>query len=198
MEEFEAYKLYLCLKQHFEGKYDYFKYNGKIKANKDSFLKRKDRIFFQKLAKHKNLRNFLVANFIENSKIWVRDLAYSEQAEQTYQKWLKKQQSITYIFKQDIEKLDNKFDILFVVKNNEHPELFKSYLASDITIETLCILLEISKAKPYWDKKLKYDLVWEEYSKRIEKYSPFIEYDKDKIKNIIFSYFVPSEIYAPG
>ena len=50
MTDFDAYKMYLAVKQHFnrEG-YDYFKYNGKVNAKITSFEHRKDRIFYSKL-----------------------------------------------------------------------------------------------------------------------------------------------------
>ncbi|NDG31210.1 hypothetical protein EB118_14210, partial [bacterium] len=66
MEAIEAYRIYLALKHHFTlDNYDYFKYNKKTKVTLDSFLKRKDRIFFAKLGnrKDKYLEDFLVANF---------------------------------------------------------------------------------------------------------------------------------------
>ena len=50
-EGFDAYKTYLAIKQHFTSGYDYFKYNGKVKAKIESFLKRKDKFFFRKLQK---------------------------------------------------------------------------------------------------------------------------------------------------
>ena len=38
MTGFEVYKTYLALKQHFtKQEYDYFKYNGKVRANENSF-----------------------------------------------------------------------------------------------------------------------------------------------------------------
>ena len=47
MTGFECYKTYLALKHHFTNQsYDYFKYNGKTKANEQTFKTRKDRYFF--------------------------------------------------------------------------------------------------------------------------------------------------------
>ena len=67
MSAFECYKEYVALKNHFtKPSYDYFKYNGKAKLNPSSFDGRKDKLFFQKLAKHPDVHNFLVANLSEN------------------------------------------------------------------------------------------------------------------------------------
>ena len=190
MSALECYKEYLALKNHFsKPSYDYFKYNGKVKVNASSFDSRKDKLFFQKLAKHPDVHSFLIANLAIDSKAWIRDLAYSETAEKTYKDWLKRQQSLTYNFKQELNKLDEDFNNNFLIKDNDHPILLKKFLGSEISLETICILLDLTGAKNHWDKKMQYDLVWDNTRTKIEKYTPFIKYDKDKIKNILLDHF---------
>ena len=189
MTPFEAYKLYIAIKNHFNSKsYDFFKYQGKNKLTYSSFEKRKDKIFFSKIAKHTDLQNFLLASFIKDSKIWVRQLAYSEIAEQNYQQWIKAQQALTYIFKQDISKLDD-LNKCLKIEDNSHPELLRLFLQNQITLETLCIILELSGAKKYWDNTLDYDPVWDNLKLKVEKYIPFIKYDKVKFKQICLDHF---------
>ena len=190
MDEFETYKLYISLKNHFsKPSYNYFKYNGKSNLKYDSFVKRNDKIFFQKLAKHEDVINFLIANFSINNKLWIKNLAYSEESENIYKQWLKRQNSLSYIFKQDLSKLDDNFDNNFIINDNTHPKLLKLYLSKDITLETICILLEMTGAINQWNKKLQYDPIWDEIKLRVEKYTPFIKYDKDKTKKICLDYF---------
>ena len=190
MSALECYKEYLALKNHFsKPSYDYFKYNGKVKVNASSFDSRKDKLFFQKLAKHPDVHSFLIANLAIDSKAWIRDLAYSETAEKTYKDWLKRQQSLTYNFKQELSKLDEDFNNNFLIKDNDHPILLKKFLGSEISLETICILLNLTGAKNHWDKKMQYDLVWDNTRTKIEKYTPFIKYDKSKIKNILLDHF---------
>jgi len=190
MSAFECYKEYLALKNHFtKPNYDYFRYNGKLKVNSDSFDNRKDKLFFQKLAKHPDVHNFLIANLSDNEKYWIRELAYSEEAENRYKQWLKRQQSLTYVFKQQLGKLDSDFNQNFIVKDNEHPLLLKLFLGNDIDLETLCILLDLTGAKNHWDSKMKYDMIYDSVKLKIEKYTPFIKYDKEKMKKIVLDYF---------
>ena len=190
MSAFECYKEYLALKNHFtKPNYDYFRYNGKLKTNSDSFNNRKDKLFFQKLAKHPDVHNFLIANLSDNEKYWIRELAYSEEAENRYKQWLKRQQSLTYVFKQQLGKLDSDFNQNFIVKDNEHPLLLKLFLGNDIDLETLCILLDLTGAKNHWDSKMKYDMIYDSVKLKIEKYTPFIKYDKEKMKKIVLDYF---------
>lgn len=190
MTPFDAYRLYVSLKNHFsKSSYDYTKYNGKTNLKIDTFEKRKDKVFFQKLAKHPDLEKFLIANFVLNSKYWVRDLAYSNETESNYKNWLKKQQSISYIFKNDLNKLESNFDSNFKIKNNEHPEIIKLYLSNEITLETFCILIKMTECETYFDKKLDYDPVWIELKMKVNKYFPFIDYDQDKFRKICLDSF---------
>lgn len=195
MSAFDCYKEYLALKNHFSSpNYDYFKYNGKLKVNADSFNTRKDKLFFQKLSKHPDVHNFLIANLSKNEKAWIKELAYSEEAERTYKEWLKRQQSLTYVFKNELNRLSTNFNDNFLIdKKSPHPLLLRRYLGGDVSLETLCILLDFSKAKRYWDKKMEYDPVYQEVKKKVEKYTPFLKYDEEKIKKICLDYFEGSE-----
>jgi len=50
MDAFNAFKIYMGLKAHFNSDYDFTKYGGKTRASKSSYLKRKDKHFFGKVA----------------------------------------------------------------------------------------------------------------------------------------------------
>jgi len=190
MSAFEAYKEYLALKNHFsKPNYDYIKYNGKTGVKQDSFLKRKDKLFFEKLAKRPDYHDFLVANLSFNHKLWIKEIAYSDEADKRYTEWKKRNQSLTYLFKSEIKRLLPSYNDNFLCKNGEHPNLMRLYLAGDICLETLCILLEISGAIEYWDKKMEYDPVWEELSLKVKKYIPFIKYDKGMFRIILLDFF---------
>jgi hypothetical protein len=55
----------------------------------------------------------------------------------------------------------------------------------NVSIETVCILNDIMNFLPMWSKKITDDVVWPTYKRKIEKYTPFIHYDKQKFKNIL-------------
>jgi len=186
MNPYECYNEYLALKNHFtKPGYDYQKYNGKLRTKVDTFQKRKDRIFFEKLAKHEDVHNFLVANLAENPKAWIRDLAYSQKAEEVYQKWRKRNQSLGYIFKNEVGRMMTPFNDNFIHTDGEHPHFLRNYLSGRVSMETFCIMLELTNSKKYWDKKMAYDPIWDEISMRVDKYTPFIRYDKDKFRKIV-------------
>ena len=147
-------------------------------------------MFFEKLAKNENYHEFLIANLSVNPKLWIRDLAYSEEAQVVYKDWKKRNQSLSYVFKQETnEHLCKPFNYNFVCKTGEHPILLKLYLRNAICFETFCILLELAEAVPFFDKKMEYDPIWDEISMKVKKYTPFIKYDKDKFRKILLDFY---------
>jgi hypothetical protein len=186
MTDYEAYKLYCALKRHFQSdSYDYFKYNGKVKVSYSAFEKRNDKYFFSKLAKHKDPVGFLVANLYDNLDIWIGDLVNEQATEMNYRDWLKKKQSLSYMFKSDMDIVENLVDE-FKVSGGQHPKLLQRYLGRQIKPETLIIIDKVNKGClfKYWNDSLS-DPVWKtEYNKLI-KLSPFIPVDLDKYKGIM-------------
>jgi hypothetical protein len=180
MTAFDAFKDYIALKNHFNKlNYDYVKYNGKTNTSLNAFEKRKDKVFFEKLSKIENVCEFLIANLSVDPKLWIRELAYSESAQVTYQNWKKRNQSLTYNFKTDFKK------ILEEPKGQQHPAALRLFLANEISLESLCIFVEMTKALKQWDDKLEYDPIWEDIRLRVVKYTPFIKYDREKIKQVM-------------
>jgi len=187
---FDAYKSYLSLKNHFtKEKYDYHKYCGKSRATVQSFYKRKDRFWFEKLSRNKNDKeviDFFVSNFItctDPNKLWIGEMI--REGENRYTEWKKRTQSLSYVFKEEIEIIfsDQDFDTVFVNKQG-HPILLKKYLGGDISIETLVILDKILGFKKNFDSELQ-DPVWESVSLRMKKYSPFLNIDVFRYKKIL-------------
>jgi hypothetical protein len=194
MTPYECYQMYLSVKRHFTSNYSYFQYNGKVNASFDSFEKRKDRFFFQKMAKHTDPLGKTVANMLNDPKVWIRELAYSDQSEEVYTSWAKRVQAMRHHFKSDLSKLTDKFnDMLVLAPWETHPSLFKSYLENTVSIETLGIILMTTGAINRWDKDMKDDPLWMETSTKIRKYYPFLKLDEKVFKNIMIDRFSVSQ-----
>jgi len=190
MTPFEVYKEYLAIKRHFNSKtYNYVTYNGKVSVKKETFDKRKDRFFFEKLSKHDDPKSFLLANFLDNPKGWIKELSYGESAKRIYDDWLKKNQSLVYTITNDLEKFDEDFNQNFKAQNHEHPKIIKLYLGKSISFETLVIMCDMVGCLNYWEKTLKNDPIIEEIIFKIKKYLPFIYYDKEKLRKICLDKF---------
>ena len=187
----DAYKCYLSLKNHFtKDSYDYHKYCGKSRATVQSFYKRKDRFWFEKLARNKDDKevvDFFVSNFItctDPSKLWIGEMI--REGEDRYVAWKKRNQSLSYVFKEEIESIfaDNNFDSMFSMDGSRHPQILKEYLRNNISIETMVILDNILGFRNEFDKKLQ-DPVWQTVSMRIKKYSPFLHIDVFQYKKVL-------------
>ena len=190
MMPFDAYRCYLSLKNHFtKDHYDYHKYRGKTRATHQAFYKRKDRFWFEKFSRQKNDKEvveFFVSNFIYSTDpgtMWIGEMI--KEGEGRYMDWKKKVQSLSYVFKEDInilfegKKVDEVFDC-----SKGHPLILKSYLGKKTSLETLVICDRILEYRKDWDKKLDYP-VWETVSRKIKKYSPFLNIDVQRYKKIL-------------
>ena len=186
----DAYRCYLALKNHFtKDHYDYIKYRGKTRASNEAFYKRKDRFWFEKFARQKNdkeVEEFFVSNFIystDPATMWIGEMI--KEGEGRYSEWKRKVQSLTYIFKQETENVfDNKrVDDMFDCSKG-HPPILKSYLGGDISLESMVIYDRILGYGKDFDKRLK-DPVWETVSRKIKKYSPFLNIDVSRYKKIL-------------
>ena len=196
-EGFNAYKLYLAVKNHFTTNYDFFKYNGKVNAKEDSFLKRRDKFFFAKLQRKYNndqLRDLFVSNFADGEDFWIGNVL-TQKAESVYTEWKARQMKLSYIFEQDLKFLldyynerNLDFNSLFVMENG-HPILLQCVLRNDIYVETMIIIDRVLNYSRRWNKVLD-DPVWTEFKKRMDKYSPFVLFEADKGKKILRKVFV--------
>ena len=187
---FETYQTYLSMKSHFTNrKYDFFKYGGKSRATMSSFNKRKDKYWFEKTSRKysdEEVLNFLLANFVNADtpqNLWIGEIINS--GERTYAEWMRRKQSMTYIFKEQSEKLLSEIDLekLFSCSKG-HPLVLKRYLGGEISLETLTILEKVFSFAKDFDKKLQ-DPVWETVSLKLRKYSPFLNINVFNYKKIL-------------
>jgi hypothetical protein len=142
-----------------------------------------------KVAKHPDPRNYILSNLVENPKLWIKEIAYSPSSEEIYRGWSKRQQSLMYLFKEELSKLKEDFDSNFKVIDHTHPYVIKLYLRKEISLETLVLLVDLVKCSAYWSKRFEYDPTVEEVLNKIMKYRPFLEYDREKVKNIVLDKF---------
>ena len=187
---FETYQHYLSLKNHFTNpKYDFFKYGAKTRASVSSFNKRKDKYWFEKTSRKYSddeIVNFLVSNFsnADNPQnLWIGEIINS--GERVYAEWMKKNQSLTYLFKEQSNELflENNLETLFDCSKG-HPKILKEFLSGRLSLENFVIYDKIFRFSKNFDKKLS-DPVWETVSLKVKKYDPFININVFKYKTIL-------------
>ena len=190
MSPFEVYTQYLGLKNHFTNpKYDYFKYHKKTKASITSFNKRRDKYFFERTSRKfsdKEVVDFLLSNFVSTDNpqnLWIGEIINS--GERTYADWMRRQQSLTYLFKEQSNELfsETKLDDALNCSKG-HPPVLKKFLSGKLSIETFVIYDTIFRFSADFDKKL-LDPVWETVSLKIKKYAPFLNIDVFHYRKIL-------------
>jgi hypothetical protein len=183
-----AYLLFLALRTHFtNAKYDFFQMHGKLRATKESYIKRNDKSFFDKLARDyscENLRDFYVANFLED-KHYVTELL-DDTAERNYREYQRRRQSLTYIFTSELEELfDSGITRPFKFNDGEYPDIVNLYLRHVLSPETLVIINDFIPFEDKFNKYLSDDILWSKVSLKLRKYKPFVHYDRNKVKSIL-------------
>lgn len=190
---FEAYTKYLAMRSHFSrDSYDYFKYGGKIKASAQSFETRNDKYFFHRLSKHKDVDGFLVAHLLvgDPGKKWIRDMLQDEEEHKYYAEWLKRKQSFTYLFKTELEQLDDNYNANIIVpEDGGMPKLYYLLLRKRISPETVIVLNTLSPFFAYWSSKNVDPYVWGDMRKKLEKYTPFVDFDREKFRAMVIDRF---------
>ena len=187
---FETYRTYLSMKSHFTNpKFDFFKYGGKSRATMTSFNKRKDKYWFEKTSRKysdQQILDFLLSNFViadNPQNLWIGEIINS--GERNYADWMRRKQSLTYLFKEQSGKLlsENELETVFDCSKG-HPVILKRYLGGEISLETLTIMEKVFSFVRDFDKKLT-DPVWETVSLKIKKYIPFININVYNYKKIL-------------
>jgi hypothetical protein len=201
VDGYKVYQSYIALKAHFqEGRYDWFKYNGKIKTNYQSYERRNDKYFFEAVGRkisNKDVVPFLVANIINDDNVWIGDLIEDyDKAHKIFAKWKKKMLSLYQVYAEDLENIndflkDKKLDIneLFVY-NSGHPLIFRFMIQEMIEKETFILLDDLIHFIPKMDKKIN-DIIWKDEINRINRYRHFIKYDESKVRSITKSILLP-------
>jgi hypothetical protein len=185
----EAYQEFMSLRHHFTKEtYDYFKYNGKIRINSDSFEKRRDFFQFQKLSKHPDLQNFILANLLLTPKVWIYELVSDDECKKAYSGWKKRKESFSYFFQQEINIFPNNMynDYLKI-------EIIPIYVKGLISLETLYVMYMLFNVYNISFINASDTIILNEMVFKLKKYKPFMEknflINESNILNIAFKKF---------
>ena len=190
LSPFDTYKEYLAYKNHFtKEKYDYQRYGGQSRAKIDSFYKRKDRYFFEKMSrkyKDPEIKNFFLANFVNTDNpqgLWIGNIMRS--GETVYMEWQKRNESLFYNFKQNSDELMYQYSYdEFFDASKGHPPILKEHLAGNVSAEEMCVYEKLFGYCKDYDKQLD-DPVWRVVGLKIRKYIPFLNIDKQKYRQYL-------------
>ena len=119
-----------------------------------------------------------------------------EEANEYYLEWQKRKQSISRIFKDDLNTIELEsqkhalsLDQIINFTLNEYPSIIKLYLGKKIAIESISIFNDLLDFIPKWKQNPSAMLILESDIRRIEKIKGFVKYEQEKIKPI-FNEFI--------
>jgi hypothetical protein len=194
MDGFAAYKFYLAIKLHYtKDSYDVFKNRGSVKYSREQFDKRNDKLLFEKLSrkypKEPELIQFYVSNFAYGNDSPVYELS---QAESYYINWIKRKESITQVFTDDLNCIimdseKNKLlkEAVLEFEFCQPPSILTLLISNRISLETVCILNEHMDLINNWNMSGYMQTMWDKEIRRIYKSKRFVKYNKDRIIPII-------------
>jgi hypothetical protein len=158
-----------------------------VSGSPAAFEKRNDRFLFEKLGRKFDQPRELIEYFVANISYGNKNVIYSSESDEYYETWLKRKESRTYLFKQQLDYItsyleNNKleYEKLYETENNV-PELLKLYVGGHIHLETMVILNEYENFLPKW-KSL--SMLWGDQLRILNKIKNFVKYDKDKLQLI--------------
>ena len=188
---YEVYQKYLSLKQHFNKKdYDYFKFQGRVRANESSFEKRKDKHHFirlSKIYKDEELTKFFVSNFVVTKDLWVGN-ATSAEGRQNYIAWKAKIQSLPYLFENELEEMfdeNENFNDIFNVEDGQHPPIVRHVFGNEVSLETFVVLDSILNFTSKFNENIEETVIWPELYSMCNNYAPFVVVNKQKYVDIL-------------
>lgn len=177
MNGFNACRFYLSIKTHFTyPKFNVFETKSNIRYPLDKYLLRNDYSIFEKLANIYNDKDFIryvASNFMYSNPNFLYDTSL---AVQNFQEYLKRKESISNVFKNDLEKVMDNGGLSF--ENIVH-----LYLNKKITIETVRILDDIKNVLEVPGSSSLIDFLYQDLL-RIRKSKGFVIYNSERINNI--------------
>jgi len=173
MRTYQSFKIYISIREHFKNKkYDYFEKRGKHFLNspqKFEQVKPHELKLYEKYAReyNDNVRNFYVANFVDNRPIrWIGDLD-TDYAHNVYMDFIKFRQAPTRYFKNSVAEI--------VEYLNAENITFKKFLLSGsgfvlTNVHTMNILNQLTNLS----SNAKRDPLYNDKFFKLEKYAKFV------------------------
>ena len=200
---YNAWVTYQALNAHFTRTrdYDYFKYNGKgtwssIDSMEKSFIKYEQngnfslqRKIFKDIGNTFTNKEALIYFYLSQ---FTNGIEYPSHFEtDLYDEYIERMNNFDFTIKKDtmeikryLDKFEADFDDIFKVVGINHPVILKMGLSNTISLETIAVLDMILGFTENIDRALN-DPLWNDYSRLIKKYKPFLEVDIVKQKKII-------------
>lgn len=183
MDGFRAFKYYMALKLHFtDPKFDVFVNRGRVRGTLQRFQMRNDRLLFEKLAKQfpidKEYIQYIASNLMYDNP----DVVYqSDEGMANYKEFLRRRQSITRVFQDDLDTIV-KSGAQYKIVDDNIPDVIQLLISKKITIETTVILNQLDDFIGKIESNHVH-LMFGNLIMRIVKSTKFVKYNSYKVMN---------------
>lgn len=189
-----VYKLYLMLKNHFNGRYDVVKYNWCMRVSDKAYDKRRDKYFFKKLSEKytlKELTLIFISNLVANQDAWIGEISDAD-ALVFYREYIGKLKLIKSNFEEDVRNIyyfSKKVEVKSLNELFEYNDkvnssyIFKLLQSNIISFETFIILDSFLDIINKHDNATN-NLVWSNYSTKLHAYRKILNVDREEAKQL--------------
>ena len=189
MTGYDAFTLHNAINLHFNGAYDCFKYNFKTNVTERTYWKRPDKFQLTKIGKRFKKRDDIIMYFAAHQVAGNKFSGDMIRDEETYTNFLKRIDSISYLFKNELEEIsDVKFDTLLEIEET-YPRIVQLHLEGTVSLETLCIVNRLTGFIEKANSRISETILWPDLYKKITKYQSFLKFDDLKMRMIIIDIF---------
>lgn len=190
MDGFQAYQYSNAINMHFNRSYDAFKYHFKTRVTQKSYWGRPDKYQLTKIGKRftkeEDIVRYFAAHQLAGNK-WSGDMIRNEK---DYTDFLGRIDSLSYRFKTEMDELSEySLDGLIGQYKMNYPMIIDKYLEDTVSLETLCILNEVTGFIEDANSKITETILWPDIYKKVVKYSPFLDIDKSKFTKVLLNIF---------
>ena len=171
LQMLKFFEIYTGVTLHFAGgSYDFFKYEGRTNVTEKSFLKRKDKYFFErwkdKCPDEQTAWGLCVANNVVGAK-YIRNYTIDN-----YKKWLSYNEALNYKFEQE-------FGTYLTATQQARPKgdlLIDMVMSGELSKEFLILFNMIMNGEVYKQLDKLDSFVWEDLKTQLSLYEPFLKY----------------------
>lgn len=188
-----VYKLYLQLKNHFNGRYDVVKYDWNMNVSDKSYSSRRDKFFFEKLSQKYRLKELcliFISNLVANENAWIGEISDSDAVE-FYKLYLARLKAVKSRFADDVKNIyyfAKKVEVsalkeIFVYNEQVQTSyIFKLLQSGIISFETFVMLDSFMNIVDNHDQHD--NIIWSSYSTRLKAYRKLFVVDSDQCKEL--------------
>lgn len=181
------------MKAHFQGSFDISKYGLRLSTTRESLEKRKDKVFFERLASKLDAQRcyeLFMYNIASNPNCLAYELSGAD-AYEFYVMYCGRLDVMHNIFSEDLDTIFNlliesgkKFKELFTHREGMMPVIAQLVMQGRISLESFIILDELFHFLVDINNTYQDDLLWTQWNTKITQYRKLIQIDSKKAKEL--------------